>query len=122
VQGERISLRTFLELCHVLVKPQGRSHDLFEMLLKKQGLRRRVQLLIPHFMSVPAIVAQTDLIVTVPDTLAEYFSRVEKLRVVRPPVSVARYAINQYWHERFHKDPAVQWVRKTAAQLFQKER
>jgi DNA-binding transcriptional LysR family regulator len=120
VQGNRISLKTFLELSHVLVRPPGRSHDLFEALLRKEGLTRRVQLLISHFMSVPAIIAHTDLIVTVPDTLAEYFARVEKLRIVQPPVKVSRYPIHQYWHERFHKDPAIQWMRQLTAELFQK--
>ena len=122
VQRDRISLRTFTELSHLLVKPQGRSHDLFEMQLKKLGLQRRVQLLIPHFMSVPTIIAETDLIVTIPDTAAEYFARMGNLRVVKPPISVARYAINQYWHVRFHTDPAVQWIRQQTAQIFQQER
>lgn len=122
VQRDRLALRTFLELSHLLVKPQGRSHDLFETQLKKLGLQRRVQLLIPHFMSVPTILEQTDLIVTLPDTVGEYFAGLAKLRVVKPPIQFPRYAINQYWHGRFHKDPGIQWIRRQTAQLFQKER
>ena len=119
VQRDRLPLRTFLQLSHLLVKPQGRSHDLFEMQLRKLGLQRRVQLLIPHFMSVPTILAETDLIVTLPDTVAEYFAGFGQLRVIKPPISVPRYAISQYWHGRFHKDPANEWIRKQTAQLFQ---
>lgn len=122
VRSDRISLRTFTELSHLVVKPQGRSDDLFEMQLKKLGVQRRVQLSIPHFMGVPAIIAETDLIVTVSDTVAAYLPQMSNLRVVAPPIKVVRHAINQYWHERFHKDPAVQWIRQQIAQLFQNDR
>lgn len=122
VRSDRISMRTFLDLGHVLVKPQGRSHDLFETYLKRRGLERRVQLLVPHFMSVPSIVAGTDLIVTIPDSLADYFSRLEDVRVVRPPVSVGGFAVNQYWHTRFNRDPAISWLRKAVRELFQGDR
>ncbi|OFW13305.1 MAG: hypothetical protein A3H27_12285 [Acidobacteria bacterium RIFCSPLOWO2_02_FULL_59_13] len=121
VQQDRITLRTFLGLSHLLVKPQGSGDELFEAQLKKLGVQRRVQLLIPHCMSVPRIIAETDLIVTVPDTAAEYFSRMANLRVIKPPINVARYSISQYWHGRFHRDPAIQWIRQRTAELFQNQ-
>ncbi|MGN5478103.1 LysR substrate-binding domain-containing protein [Cupriavidus basilensis] len=86
VKTERIPLAVFLELPHAVVEPEGRSHELFERLLKSKGLSRRVQLSIPHFMSVPAIVASTDMIVTVPQAVAEYFVRFGEVRIrVQPP-------------------------------------
>ena len=117
--GGRIALKTFAQLSHVLVQPQGRSQDLFETALKRQGIFRRVQLVTRHFMSLPDIIAKTDLVATVPDTLAEYLGRVAGLRVVQPPLRVPRYPINQYWDERFHRDPALQWMRAQCVRLFQ---
>ncbi|WP_426441446.1 LysR family transcriptional regulator [Bradyrhizobium genosp. P] len=118
VRSKTVPLATFLELSHAVVRSVGRSNELFEMLLKKQGLRRRIQLLSSHFLSVPAIIAQTDLIVTVPRSIADYYARIENLRIVEPPINIKPYAIHQFWHARFHKDPALKWLRESAASLF----
>lgn len=114
----RIPLGTFLELTHAVVEPEGRSHELFEALLKQKGLSRRVQLSIPHFMSVPAIVAATDMIVTVPRALADYYVKYGDLVIVLPPVNTKRYALKQYWHARFNSDPALKWMRSVVSNLF----
>jgi DNA-binding transcriptional LysR family regulator len=118
VKADKISLAVFLDLPHAVVEPEGRSHELFERLLKDKGLTRRVQLNIPHFMSVPAIVAATDMIVTVPRAVAEYFVRFGEVRIVQPPINTQRYALKQHWHERFNADPALKWLRGVVARTF----
>ncbi|MFS8980475.1 LysR family transcriptional regulator [Cupriavidus necator] len=118
VKGDKIPLSVFLDLPHAVVEPEGRSHELFEDLLRKKGLERRVQLGIPHFMSVPAIIATTDMIVTVPRAVAEYFVRFGELRIVHPPINTQPYALKQHWHARFNGDPALKWLRGEIANLF----
>lgn len=118
VPNSRISLRRFLELSHAVVHSVGRTQELFETLLKANGYRRRVQMVSGHFLSVPAIVASTDLIVTVPRVVAEYYVRIERLRMVEPPINIEPYALKQFWHPRFHADPALRWLRETLMQLF----
>ena len=118
VQSSRISLRRFLRLPHAVVHPMGRSHELFESLLKEKGYQRRVQLMSVHFLSVPAIIAATDLIVTVPRHIADYYLHLENLRVVEPPINIQPYALSQFWHPRYHADPAVKWLRESVVSLF----
>lgn len=120
IKKDKIPLSVFLDLSHAIVEPEGRSNELFEHLLKSKGLSRRVQLSIPHFMSVPAIIAATDMIVTVPIAVAEYFVRLEGLRIVYPPINTKRYALKQHWHTRFNTDPALKWLREEVAQIFVK--
>jgi DNA-binding transcriptional LysR family regulator len=119
VQGGRIPLRAFMKLSHVLIKPEGRSEDLFEAALQKEDIRRRVHLVTRHFMSLPEILSNTDLVATVPDTLARHFSRVAGLQIAQPPIRSPRYAVSQHWDERFHHDPALEWMRKQCVALFQ---
>ncbi len=115
VTGSKVSLPVFLDLPHAVVEPEGRSHELFEQLLKSKGLSRRVQLNIPHFMSVPAIIAATDMIVTVPHAIASYFLSREELRMVQPPINTESYALKQHWHARLNTDPALKWLRGEVA-------
>jgi len=118
IKGDKVPMSVFLSLSHAIVEPEGRSHELFERLLKSKGLSRRVQLSIPHFMSVPAIISATDMIVTVPHAVAEYFVRFEALRIVQPPINTKRYALKQHWHARFNTDPALKWLRGEIANIF----
>jgi hypothetical protein len=69
-----LTLQAFLGENHVVVASEGRSQELFEDALAKQGLERRCVRRIPHFMSVPFVVASTVLIVTVPRAVAMFFS------------------------------------------------
>jgi DNA-binding transcriptional LysR family regulator len=118
VSSSRISMRRFLELSHAVVHPVGRSQELFEALLKEKNLTRRVQLKTGHFLSVPSVIAATDMIVTVPRSIAEYYIRLENLRIVEPPINIKPFAIQQFWHPRFHTDPAVRWLRESVVRLF----
>jgi DNA-binding transcriptional LysR family regulator len=118
VQTPRITLRRFLELPHAVVHPVGRSQELFEALLKEKGYTRRIQLKTAHFLSLPAIIAATDMIATVPMSIARYYMQLEDLRIVEPPVNIKPLPIRQFWHPRYHTDPAVRWLRESVARLF----
>lgn len=121
VRSSRIGLRQFLKMSHAVVIPMGRSGELFETLLKEKGYSRRVQLTSVHFLTVPAIVAATDMIVTVPRSIADYYTRVERLRIVEPPINIQPYALKQFWHPRYQADAAVKWLRESVVELFGNE-
>jgi DNA-binding transcriptional LysR family regulator len=115
----RLTLEAFLEAHHVVVASEGRSQELFEDALVKRGLERRCVLRIPHFMSVPFVVATTDLIVTVPRAVAMFFSGLVNVQVLDPPIDVPEFAVKQYWHRRFHHDARIIWLRTMMSQLYQ---
>jgi DNA-binding transcriptional LysR family regulator len=106
-----LTLEAFLEAHHILVTSEGSSQELFEDALAKRGLERRCVLRIPHFMSVPFVVASSDLIVTVPQAVAALFSGLVNLQVLDPPIDVPEFAVKQYWHRRFHHDARIIWLR-----------
>jgi DNA-binding transcriptional LysR family regulator len=118
VKSSRISMKRFLQLSHAVVTPLGRSGELFETMLKDKGLTRRVQLATAHFLTVPAIIAATDMIVTVPRSIADYYVRLENLRMVEPPINIEPYALKQFWHPRFNADPALRWLRESVVRIF----
>lgn len=115
--AEPLTLKRFLEAPHAVVSPEGRTHDLFERELKKRGCVRRVRLEIPHYLSLPAIIEDSDLIATVPRDVGVAFARLAKLRLLEPPVNVS-FDVKQYWHERAHKDPVNLWLRDMVHALF----
>ena len=61
-----------------------------EQLLAKHKIERRVVLSTPHFMSIPFIIASTDLLVTVPYAVGESFARIASIRLIEPPLEIPK--------------------------------
>lgn len=114
--GASITLEQFLELEHLVVAQEGRSQEIFENRIGELGLRRRIVLQVPHFMSVPRLIAGTDMISVVPLSLATWFAQAFCLKIVAPPVEVPLIPLKQFWHRRMHNDPAISWLRAIVAQ------
>jgi DNA-binding transcriptional LysR family regulator len=121
VRSARLSQKQFLQLDHAVVRAESRTEEVIERFLARKRLQRRITLTTPHFASVPPIVEQSDLVVTVPVPLARYFSTVSaRLRVVRPPFDPPRIDLKQIWHRKFHHDARNRWLRNLMCGLFQK--
>jgi DNA-binding transcriptional LysR family regulator len=114
----QITKKRFLEAQHVVVDQEGKSHELFEETLAAQGLTRRVALSIPHFLAIPLVVAESDLIVTVPYAIGASFAKMANLKMLRPPIQVGQPEVKQHWHARFHHDQVNRWIRGVVAELF----
>ena len=118
-RARRLSLDDFLAMEHAVVRAEGRSQEIFERFLEKRRIRRNVVLLTPHFLSIPIVVASSDLVATVPHALALYFARISsELAFVMPPFDIAGFDVRQHWHRRFHSDPRNRWLRAQVASLF----
>lgn len=118
--SRNFDLDNFMQLEHVVVAAESRSQELFEHHLLKMGLRRRVILQIPHFMSLPFLIAQSDYIATVPAAVGVWYKSLLPLDLLRPPLQTPSIPLYQFWHSRFHHDPAVMWLRQVIAALFLK--
>ncbi|WP_432787982.1 LysR family transcriptional regulator [Novosphingobium rhizosphaerae] len=116
--GHEISLESFLQADHAVVLHEGRSQEIFERRMAELGLARRVLIQSPHFMSVPLIVANSDIITTVPMGVARAYSQMAGLRWVLPPLDLPRIPIKQFWHRRVHFDQASIWLRGLIARNF----
>lgn len=119
--GKVLTKSTFLSLGHAVVQAEGRSQEIFEQYLRKHKIERRVVLHVPHFMSIPLVIARSDLIVTVPLAVGFAFTQFTGLRLLRPPFTLPRFELKQHWHRRFHKDARNSWARAMIASLFNEE-
>ena len=119
IRGDRLTLEQFLELEHAVVRAPGRSQEIFERYLEKRRIKRKVALLTPHFMSLPMIVARSDLTATVPHAVALYWTRAAtNIRAMRPPFEVPKIVIRQHWHRKFQNDARNKWLRSMMRELF----
>lgn len=121
--NRKLTIKQFLALEHAVVRAESRTEEVIERFLARKKLRRRVVLETPHFASAPIIVAQSDLVVTIPEPLARYFCSVSAaVRVVDLPFTPPRIPLKQFWHRKFHHDARTRWLRTLIYDLFQDRR
>jgi DNA-binding transcriptional LysR family regulator len=115
-----LTLKQYLQIEHAVVRAESRTEEVIEQFLTRKRLRRNVVLTTPHFASAPMVVAQSDLIVTIPEPIARYFSQVSaQLRMVELPFKPPRIELKQFWHRKFHHDERSRWLRGVVSRIFQ---
>lgn len=114
----RLSRKEFYDADHVVVVSAGTGHAKMDEIIESAEEKRRVRLLVPHFVAVGHILASTDMIATVPERYAYRCAEPFGLRYVDHPVQLPQIGINLFWHARFHKEPGNQWLRQVIFELF----
>lgn len=114
----RLTQGMFKRENHVLVTAAGTGQNLVEEQLDRLGVWRNVALRLPNFLGIGALVANTDLMVTVPRRVAETLVRIAKVKALPPPFALPVFSVKQHWHERYQQDPANRWMRGVISDLF----
>lgn len=110
-----MTLQAYLQAQHIAIESPDPGHGKLEELLQKQQVRRQAQVRVSHFGSIPYLLLSSDLIATVPRIFALAHAAQFGLAFCALPVDLPPFCVNVFWHARYHKAPAHQWLR---AQLF----
>lgn len=113
-----LTLADFLAADHAVVEQEGRSQVVLEQRLRALDLQRRIVLRSPHFMTVPLLIAQSDMMTTVPLGVGRIYSRIADLRLFDCPFDAPVIPLQQLWHRRSHNDPGSIWLRRLIADCF----
>ncbi len=109
--GARLTAQRYVRLDHVLVTPRGLPGSSVDSALEPLGLTRRVVLRVPHFAAAAIVVANTDLVVTLPADFAAGLARRLGL-VMRPvPVPVRPSIFFIGYSSTYENDAAHRWFR-----------
>ena len=71
---------------HMLISRTGTRIGLIDDWLTEKGLERRIALIVPHFLSAPFIVANTDMLLSLPERIAEKFVGLAPAQHIARPV------------------------------------
>ena len=111
--GESLTLEEYTRLEHLVISlGDDEGPTWIDEALAKKGRSRHVAVRVRYFMAAPLIVARSDLVVTAPAMLVDYFAKLVPLRVLPPPIALPSYPEEAYWHERYDRDPAHRWLRE----------
>lgn len=118
-----LTLSQLRHIGHVVASPPGTQHlATVEKVLTSPRVKARIALRVRSFLCVGPIVAETDLVSPVPNNLARLVATHLNLHLCRPPVKFPEFDISMYWHQRYHQDPGLLWLRDAMVSLFAADR
>lgn len=97
---------------HLLVENSGSGHQVIEKSLIKLGLRDRIKARLPQYLSAPYFIMSSNMLWCAPEILAHKLTRNFPLLLKPLPFKLPTFEIALYWHVRFNRDPANQWLRQ----------
>lgn len=110
-QQTRIGSREYLQARHAVVT-HLEGHDPIDSILADKGASRHVVLRCGHYMSACRVVAQSDLLLTMPRRYALELAALMPLRVFETPIPIAPAQVYLYWHRVRDDDRVHRWLRE----------
>lgn len=86
--------------------------------LEGLGRSRRLAITLSSYLACPHVVASSDLIATLPSSVATALARNTRTVMREVPLALPMLSVSLYWHERYQHDPAHAWLRQLIAELF----
>jgi len=114
--GETLDLATYLDQDHVHVTSRRRGPGIEDVELARRGLKRRTRLRCQHYFAACRVVAESDLLLTMPERYARVLNRHFGNQILPLPLENQSMNLFLYWHETVDTDPANRWLR---AQMLQ---
>ncbi len=117
--GREWNLDAWLDQKHVDLAAHTRNAgELLDRRVEQLGRRRVVTMTLSSYLAAPFVVAQSDLIANLPESIARQMVMhglvIRGVPLVVPPIQIALY-----WHERYQTDPGHAWLRQYVTQKSQ---
>jgi DNA-binding transcriptional LysR family regulator len=111
--GRKLTLEHFLELEHVVVSITGTGRAWVDETLARYGKQRRVKVRVPSFFAAVEIAARSDLVMTLPSSLARTAADMRRFVMAPPPLDLGSVVMSLAWHARNQDAPRHVWLRRT---------
>jgi DNA-binding transcriptional LysR family regulator len=109
---EELKLDTYLKLRHIAVTPRPRNMPMIDLALAKRGLERTISVNVPHFLSMPVMVQNSDMICTLPGRMANLYADHFHLKAHAVPLRIPKFPVYLIWHKALNGDSGHHWLRK----------
>ncbi|MDT3671268.1 MAG: LysR family transcriptional regulator [Aromatoleum sp.] len=117
LDGAPVGVEDFVAAEHVVVVSAGTGHGKTDETIER-AVQRNVRMRIPHFVALPYILSETNLIASLPEKIATRLASSFSLRSVPHPLDLPQIQINLFWHAKFHHEAGNQWLRTLIFETF----
>ncbi|MEQ8292772.1 MAG: LysR family transcriptional regulator [Roseovarius sp.] len=121
-RGLDLTLERYLDLGHIAVSVAGTGRSAVDEALAELGQTRRVQVRVPSFLAALEIAARSDLLLTIPSSLARTEAARDRLDARPPPLPLAGFTMRLLWHARHQESPRHIWLRNMIVEVAKEKR
>lgn len=118
----RMTVERYAALDHAMVSPRAMARGFVDRGLRERGLRRRVRLVVPHFLGAVLAVTESDLVLTIAASIARRFVTAFPIALFDPPLPVEPFTLTMAWHTRQEADPLLAWLREQVRAAIPRDR
>ena len=106
-----LSLDEYCRLRHLVVDVADGIQPDVDLPLRALGRQRTPTVTVPYHSAVPLILAGTDLVATIPESLANLWSPVHGVRIIDAPNEFRQLPYRMIWHPAYDNDRRHCWLR-----------
>lgn len=108
----RLDPVAYMARSHVLVSTDRERVDPIDAAIGKQGARRKIACVVPHWSVAPSLIAGTNLVLTAARRSLAGLENDARYAVFEPPFPLPAFTIRAIWHQRNEAEPAHGWLRE----------
>jgi len=116
--GDQLTTELLLNEEHLSLVAPGTGHSLLDKQLHNKGINRSIKVRVSSFLGLEQMIVATNLLAIVPARLANTLALSGRIKSFEIPFPTPVYEVRQYWHERYHHDPANRWLRQIIFNTF----
>src|SRR4051812_6428577 len=109
---EQVDLNSYLAEAHALIAPHGLTSGNVDHALRSLGRARRVALTVPYYLAASALIATTDLVLTLPRRIANDLHGDGRLRLFEPPLALQGFDVVCASHPRSASEAPIVWLQQ----------
>lgn len=124
LQATGVTAERYANYPHVVVSRKNKIYGPVDTALAKQGLKRRIMIVVPAFANAINIVSHSDLIGLVPLSALGWIPGGPEragLAHFELPIMTPVIKISAIWHPRLHTNPEHRWLRETIISVCQRK-
>lgn len=106
----KATIEKFLSYPHVMTGP-GDGRGAIDNYLEKLNRKRELLYTVNSFSSAPALIENSDCILTAPQRFLKYIEKKYKVQEFQIPIEINQFSLKIYWAKKHHNDSANKWMR-----------
>ncbi|WP_129140376.1 LysR family transcriptional regulator [Modicisalibacter coralii] len=118
---DTLDLPRYLAERHAVVTPWGEARGVVDGVLAGMGLERDVALQLPAVMTAPFIIAESELLMTIPRRAAEALRAATPIDLYPAPFAIPPYTLKLYSHSKYARSDAHVWMSRQLKEHFAKQ-
>ncbi len=111
LRGE-LNLASYLAARHVVVTPWPETRAVIDQVLDALAVQRQVAVQLPSVLAAAFIIANSELLMTIPRHAAQTLSQAAALAIYPPPFHIPPYSLKVYGLSKYARTDAHAWLRQ----------